>query len=75
MWGYYNVYTAAQIELMAADCPITTYERMKKKGKKGGGKDYPAADAEDVRMRSKEWQEKYKNGTSVTLDLSQFKMR
>lgn len=31
MWGYYDGYTAAQIELMIADSPIVVYDREKKK--------------------------------------------
>lgn len=31
MWGYYDGYTAAQIELMIADSPIVSYNREKRK--------------------------------------------
>lgn len=34
MWGYYWGYTAAQIELMAVDCPITVYNHKDKRNKK-----------------------------------------
>ena len=30
MWGYYDGYTAAQVELMVADSPIVVYDREKK---------------------------------------------
>ena len=70
MWGFYDGYTAAQIELLAIDCPITTYA----KNKKGNGKNEPArADADDVRRSADAWRNKYKGkDAKVELDLSEF---
>lgn len=77
MWGYYDAYTAAQIELMACDCPITVYGNGRSKGKDKGkhGDNFKRADALDVMVRAEKWEEKYgKNGAGVTLDLSGFKL-
>lgn len=79
MWGYYDAYTAAQIELMACDCPVTVYGSGRNNGK-GNGKDkhgdnFKRADALDVMERAQRWEEKYgQNGAGVTLDLSGFKL-
>lgn len=71
MWGFYDAYTAAQIELMAADCPVTDYGHSTGNGKKK--EENPDVDGEDVREKADRWREKYK-GTdgSVHLDLDGF---
>ena len=75
MWGYYDAYTAAQIELMACDCPITVYGNAKGKNGKSEKEGFKRADAVDVMKRAEEWEEKYgKGGAGVTLDLDGFKL-
>ena len=74
MWGYYDGYTAAQIELMAIDCPITVYDRKPKKGDKGN----PSAlkvSAERIRKMEAEWDRKYSNGAKVGIDLSNYTLK
>lgn len=74
MWGYYDAYTSAQIELMAADSPITVYND------KGNDKkcqdDVPYADSEDVTDKAKRWKEKYGDKSSkVTINLKGFGLK
>lgn len=75
MWGYYDAYTAAQIELMACDCPVTVYGNVRSKDKGKHGDKFKRADALDVMERAEKWEEKYgKKGAGVTFDLSGFKL-
>ena len=68
MWGYYWGYTAAQIELMAVDCPITVYNHKDNKFNK--------ADAYDVERKAKEWRDKYGKGTDrIQIDLSEYSIK
>lgn len=69
LWGYYYGLTAAQIELMTADCPIVSYKRGKdKKGKKDKReKKRPAAWKIDRKAR--DWQEKYGHGDTGTVSV------
>lgn len=73
MWGYYDAYTEAQIELMAVDVPIVVYDHDNGKRKnrgKGGFKKSNAASVEDA---TKQWEEKYKRKDSkVEIDLNGF---
>lgn len=73
MWGYYDAYTAAQIELLAVDCPITVYDHGKGKDGKGGKSELPDVSAKDIMEAGNRWKEKYKEGAGVTLDLSEYK--
>lgn len=74
MWGYYDAYTSAQIELMAADSPITVYND--KGNDKKGQDDVPYADSEDVTDKAKRWKEKYGDKSSkVTIDLKDFGLK
>ncbi len=73
MWGYMDAYTAAQVELLAMDCPITVYDRKDRKGK---GKKLPKPKAKDVIDIGKRWEEKYKGkDAKVELDLSGFSLK
>lgn len=73
MWGYYWGYTAAQIELMAADCPITVYNHKGKRNKKNK---FDKADAYDVERKAKEWKDKYGKGTDgIQIDLSGYSIK
>lgn len=78
MWGYYDAYTAAQIELMACDCPVTVYGKGSsgsKGNKNNKGENFKRADALDVMERAERWERKYgKDGAGITLDLSGFKL-
>ena len=69
MWGYMDAYTSAQIELLAADCPITVYGRKNGKGEKGKPEPMRMS-LEKYREMERAWKERYKNGVKVTLDLS-----
>lgn len=67
MWGYYDGYTAAQIELITADKPIIVYP--KEKGKKKGEPE--KANSADVTKAAEKWKEKYGDGgRGVKLDLT-----
>ena len=66
MLGFYDAYTAAQIELMAIDCPVTVYGNPSKKGSK--------PKANDIRKQADKWEKKYKDKAEVELDLSGFKL-
>ena len=70
MWGYMDAYTSAQVELLAADCPITVPDRKRReKGEKG--KPSPLRiSPERYREMERQWKERYKDGVQVTLDLS-----
>lgn len=35
MWGYYNAYTAAQVDIIVSDAPFVSYRREKGKKAKG----------------------------------------
>lgn len=74
MWGYYDGYTAAQIELMATDCPITVYDRRNEKGNKGKP---PAlkVSADRIKQMEAEWKRKYANGTEVKFDFSDYELK
>lgn len=70
MWGYYDSYTAAQIELMAMDTPVIVYDWGREKGKKG---DISKADPLDVIYAANKWNEKYSGkNTMVKIDLNGF---
>lgn len=72
MWGYMDAYTSAQVELLAADCPITVYDH-RKRGKRDDGKPEPMRmSADKYREMERQWKEKYKDGAKVTLDLSRY---
>ena len=74
MWGYMDAYTCAQVELLAADCPITVYGH-RKRGKRYDGKPEPMRmSAEKYREMERRWKEKYKDGAKVTLDLSRYSL-
>lgn len=74
MWGYYWGYTSAQIELMAADCPVIVYPKRKdeKNGKSTG---FKKADAKDVSEAARHWQKKYggKSDKGVKISLAGLK--
>lgn len=73
MWGYYWGYTAAQIELMAVDCPITVYNHKDKRNKKNK---FNKADAYDAERKAKEWRDKYGKGTDrIQIDLSEYSIK
>jgi hypothetical protein len=78
MWGYYDTYTAAQIELMACDCPVTVYGKGSsgsKGNKNNKGENFKRVDALDVMERAERWERKYgKDGAGITLDLRGFKL-
>lgn len=65
MWGYYWGYTSAQIELMAADCPIIVYP--KRKDRKN---EFDKADAIEVSKAAKRWQQKYGDKSDKGLKIS-----
>ncbi|GAE15776.1 hypothetical protein [Bacteroides pyogenes] len=78
MWGYYDAYTAAQIELMAVDAPMVVYNHDKEKGKKGkDGQSFKKANALDILETASEWKRKYGDGaspTNISIDLKGFKL-
>lgn len=65
MWGYYDGFSAAQIELMACDQPITVYDNKKKKRADGFFK----ANGADVERSANRWIEKYGCGNSGAISL------
>lgn len=79
MWGYYDAYTAAQIELMMADAPLVVYDRKSRRNKKKGGstiKEKPRA--ANVSEAAERWLERYgKDGrkTERRLDLSGYRIK
>ena len=79
MWGYYDAYTAAQIELMMADAPLVVYDRKSRKNKKKGGsaiKEKPRA--ANVSEAAERWKEKYGDDgkkTEKRLDLSGYRIK
>lgn len=73
MYEYFWGYTAAQIELMMADCPIIVYPDMKKKKKENKKSEHPRISGQDIAKAAQEWQKKYGQGnTHVELDLSAY---
>ena len=66
MWGYRQVYTIAQIELMTCDVPIIVYEKIKKDGKKKHSK-------KEMDELTRKWNElKAKNSDGIKFDLNDF---
>lgn len=76
MWEYYNVYTCAQLELIALDAPVVVYNKDKGKKKKGEKAEFKKADAVDVLLKADAWNRKYadkKPEEGIKLNFSDFK--
>lgn len=67
-YDYWHGYTAAQIELMALDQPVTVYPKDKKDRKNGG---HTAAEMKKI---AEEWEKKYGKAGRVSekVSLSEF---
>lgn len=53
MWGYYNVYTSAQADIIMSDVPFVAYKHERKKNKKG---DFRKARATEVFDAIDKWE-------------------
>lgn len=71
MWGYYNVYTAAQADLVASDAPLVCYKRDKKKKVKG---EFKKARASKVLDAIDKWEANNKDGENgkVRFDIGSY---
>ena len=72
MYEYRCVLSCAQIELLTIDKPVINYG-MDKDGKRDKkGRDSKRPSKQQVIKKTKEWEDKYKDGAKPVIDLSQF---
>ena len=74
MYEYRCVLTCAQIELLTIDKPVVNYGINKSKGGKRDrmNQSFKRPSKQLVMNKTKEWEEKYKDGSKPVIDLSQF---
>lgn len=72
MYGYYDGFTCAQIDLMTTDCPLILYKNDKKNGKSRGkskNNKLPRPNPSNTKAAIERWTKKYGNEGAPCINL------